>query len=231
MINFILFGIDYISQTLQEAFCKQMYHCEERFLFYEYNELEDLENHIAQAQGVPCVVFYDQNFFEQMLNLRMQARAQMVQMKIVMVCENPDQGLMCVNEGVDYALQLPLRTNKISQCFDKITTTFQKEEQYDTRVVSRFDSVEFFESVGKKSLMHINKKVYLINFDLKDLESQLSRFGFIRTHPQYLVNAFYIDEIINSAIFTKSGYAVLICQRRYKSVRSQYDKLLQHIGC
>jgi len=77
----------------------------------------------------------------------------------------------------------------------------------------------YFECTKHTITAHTTTREYIAHGSLKKVEEELSRYGFIRIHKNYLVNAKHIKEICIREVLLSSGKRVDMSKDRKKDVK------------
>jgi DNA-binding LytR/AlgR family response regulator len=87
--------------------------------------------------------------------------------------------------------------------------------------------IKYIECNDKTLKIVSNLEIIKLRYRLRDIETLLKEYGFIRIHKGYLVNSKYIYRIIKSGeIILESGEKLPISKRRVKEVYEELGRLM-----
>jgi len=93
-----------------------------------------------------------------------------------------------------------------------------KEKKGDNVSLQLMD-ILYFESDNQYIITFANERKYTFRGKLDDVESELARAGFLRTHKSYLVNMKYVFKDFGDKVVLKSNESIsLPVSRRYRAV-------------
>lgn len=116
-----------------------------------------------------------------------------------------------------------------------LTNTVMKEEPafftHETRTKKLFipyHEIVYFEVYRRIVIIHLqNKETYQIYKQLGELEDDISKLGFIRTHRAYLVNMQYIKNISNASLVLKNNHELPVGRKYYFDIRNKLSEYLR----
>ena len=104
--------------------------------------------------------------------------------------------------------------------------TFHCEECYSSVQLRK---IVYFECYNHDISMHLNDGSVLAlhrQHNLRSLENDLSKYGFIRTHKSYIVNYKYIYLVKETDIFLDNGEVLPSTKKRIPEVRAALNTLI-----
>lgn len=86
----------------------------------------------------------------------------------------------------------------------------------------RIEDIMYIETSRHKNLFHTTDGIFSIYKKLKEIETDLKEFGFLRIHQSVLVNMRYIQKISSYILTLKNGKELSVPKSRYQEVKKQY---------
>jgi len=128
--------------------------------------------------------------------------------------------------------------NKLKERFDFLLEKYRNYEVYSNRLPVREkgkiillnqEDIVYCESQSKKVFICTEKKGFLSNYTLNELENRLDNTNFFRVHQAYIVNLNYITEIVN---FGEGSYLLHLHNSKKNIIlsRSRAKLLRQKLG-
>lgn len=90
------------------------------------------------------------------------------------------------------------------------------------------DSIVYIESQMHKLLFFLNdskNEPYSLYDKLDNIEEELFKYGFLRTHKSYLVNTKYIKKVSNYKVEIDSGIILPIPREKFQKVKERYYEI------
>lgn len=84
----------------------------------------------------------------------------------------------------------------------------------------------YVESFGKKQLIHTTSKTIEVNCRLKELQTSLESFGFLKPHNSFLVNYRFITVIQQTELLLDTNEKIPISRHRLSAVKEVYLTLI-----
>lgn len=140
---------------------------------------------------------------------------------LIFITDKTNQ-IMNISKELPYAIIFKQDIDDIlKKCLIKINNKIIKDTKYSIKVgrASKFLSIEkilFVEKEKNYVVFHTEKNKYKERSSIDEKLSDLSDYGFIRTHVGYLVNLKKISEISNNKIILNTGQEIPI-SRKYKN--------------
>lgn len=82
--------------------------------------------------------------------------------------------------------------------------------------------LEYLESLGRKTLLHMGNREMTVSARLSQLEKQLPSNLFFRCHQGYIFNMDHVARLQRSLAFTDSGAEVPVSRTFQKKVRAAF---------
>lgn len=126
-----------------------------------------------------------------------------------------------------------IRKNQLKQDLFRVMQRYFKLKKSEYTLKIKFEQklialnntdVIYIEKQVNSVIIHTAKKNYKIRKTLSELESELEKYGFVRTHIGYLINLDYIDLIEKNQVILKNKETVPISRNRYKFVCDAFIK-------
>jgi len=136
----------------------------------------------------------------------------------------------------------PLRFIRKSNFFNEIHDAVQaiiqwSEEQSEKKLVITskgsintlmIDDIIYVECFSKLQNIITVNHIYPVRSTLRELETRLQRFGFLRPHKGYLINYRHIERIELDNLFLINGKKIPISRSKIKETKQAYLRLITH---
>lgn len=94
--------------------------------------------------------------------------------------------------------------------------------------VIKIKDIVYVEGVLKKQYLYTTQEVcYEVSKTMKQIETDLTPYDFIRIHSGYIVNCAYIQSINPNEVTLKNGCALPISRSRFKEVKDSFFKYIE----
>ncbi len=80
------------------------------------------------------------------------------------------------------------------------------------------NDIKYIDTYNRRTMIHTKNKDIICFYNMKELESKLGMFGFIRCHSGYIVSANYIESVEKMTITLTTGERIPISQQKRKEV-------------
>lgn len=90
--------------------------------------------------------------------------------------------------------------------------------------------IYFIETERHNVLIHTKDAVYRSNQKMDEIEKELEKHGFFRSHKSYLVNVANIQRFDKEGIYFKNGEKAMISVRKYPELKKEYINYRFEIG-
>lgn len=155
--------------------------------------------------------------------------------KKIFVTAHEQYAISALNNGADYYLLKPIRTNELKTGVDIILEKLQSENEVDIIVIPQNNSlipieineIIYLQSEGSYTHIYTKGSKILSSKNLGHFEQLLPANRFIRTHHSYIVNNKKIERIKKgrTGILTMSNqYEVPVSQRRLKDFLEFFEQ-------
>lgn len=111
------------------------------------------------------------------------------------------------------------KENKLNTDSDDGVVSFLGEKNIIINLYAM--DIYFFEYKDRKVIIVTKDNVYICKDKIKDIAKRMERFGFSMSHQCFVVNLYYIENIIGSTIYMRNGKQVCLAQRRASKLRKE----------
>lgn len=80
------------------------------------------------------------------------------------------------------------------------------------------NDIKYIDTYNRRTMVHTKNKDIICFYNMKELESKLEMFGFIRCHSSYIVSVNYIESVEKMIITLTTGEQIPISQQKRKDV-------------
>lgn len=96
---------------------------------------------------------------------------------------------------------------------------------FDGKKLMSISEIMYIEVYSHKLNIHTNNSKITANGNLKDIEHEFIKEGFIKTHQSFIVNYRFINFIKRTDVILDNGKKLPISRGKYEYVKEQYMKL------
>lgn len=96
---------------------------------------------------------------------------------------------------------------------------------FDGKKLMSISEIMYIEVYSHKLNIHTNNSMITANGNLKDIEHEFIKEGFIKTHQSFIVNYRFINFIKRTDVILDNGKKLPISRGKYEYVKEQYMKL------
>lgn len=127
-------------------------------------------------------------------------------------------------------LSKPVEREKLFENIDKARKLLNLTEEVFVYKVGgtdercRYGEIMYFESMRRKTLMHMKQRYVDFYESISDVEERVKKYRFIRCHRSYIVNYDYVKIIERDKIIMTNDESIPIGKQYNKAVRSRIMK-------
>lgn len=139
-----------------------------------------------------------------------------------------------IGEGYDVSainyLIKPIKEEKLYECLDRSIEKISDEERsilidIDGKIVKIDEKdILYIESFSHNIEINTTSGKYITRKNIGEIEKELDKDLFIRTHRSYLVSLLHIKKISKDEIELDNGECIPLSRRRYKDVNIRFTK-------
>lgn len=89
--------------------------------------------------------------------------------------------------------------------------------------------IKYVEIYGHWIKIHTKTGVFNCYGSLTDYEKKWKKYGFVRTHKSYLVNAWYIYSILKDTVTLESGEEIMLSRSKVQEVMKKFEVIMRSI--
>lgn len=151
---------------------------------------------------------------------------------LCLLADTADYCMAGYDMGAEGYLLTPISEEKFHTFFARHLLTmlreFQTLEICSNRVPYRIPvrQIRYIESVGRKCRIHMGKQTVTTNQSLTAIEERLDGSGFLRCHRSYLVNLYYVQDILDYALLLDQGAEVPLTLRKHTQIVRAWNQYL-----
>lgn len=148
---------------------------------------------------------------------------------IIFMTTSKDHALDAFEVDAMQYLVKPLDYDKIKHIFDKMQKLFSENMRYievpsnGLSVKILLKDIYYIEVYNKTCLIHTSLDTIKTYTPLSKLWELLDGSSFLKCHRSYIVNMFYIDDILQNDLLLKNGDKIPISKEAYSDIKQTYS--------
>jgi len=150
-------------------------------------------------------------------------------MAIIFTTISRDHGLEGWSVDAFQYLVKPIRYEKVEKllgkCIKLFADSLRSVEIMSDRMAVRvlLKDITYIEVFGHDCLIHTPSKTIKSRRSLDDIEQELDKDSFMRTHRSFIVNMRYIEDIARDTFLLTTGATVPISRKNKQAVKQAYE--------
>lgn len=144
---------------------------------------------------------------------------------IIFVTSLIKYGLVGYSLGAFNYIIKPVSYKKFEAEMDKAVAACQDIEQHYVTLKNTeglfklyVNDIKYIDTYNRRTMVHTKSRDIICFYNMKELESRLGMFGFIRCHSGYIVSVNYIESVEKMTITLTTGEQIPISQQKRKEV-------------
>lgn len=180
---------------------------------YSIHQINDYEEFPENLNHVDIIFIYDDVWQDVSKLIESQSNSNDYEEELYIIkCDNP------LSFG-----KLELNKNKLLPKKDQIITLKAKNEII--RIYSH--KILYFENINRKVQAHTVNGIIEISTHIRELESELNKYGFLSSYISILVNPYWISNIKGCDIVLKNGEVIPLSQKKAARFRAKYKEFIE----
>lgn len=148
---------------------------------------------------------------------------------IIFMTTSKDHALDAFEVDAMQYLVKPVDYNKIKHIFDKMQKLFSENMRFievpsnGLSIKILLKDIYYIEVYNKTSLIHTNVDTIKTYTPLSKLWELIDGSSFLKCHRSYIVNMFFIDDILENDFLLKNGDKIPITKESYSDIKQAYS--------
>lgn len=181
-----------------------------RYCIHQINDYEDFPE---KLNHVDIIFLYDDVWQDVSKLIESQSNSDDYEEELYIIkCNNP----LSIEK-------LELNKNKLLPKKEQVITLKAKNEII--RVYSQ--KILYFENINRKVYAHTVNGIIEISTHIRELETELNKYGFLSSYISFLVNPYWISNIKGCDIILKNGEVIPLSQKKASHFRAKYKKFIE----